>query len=861
MRRLISLLFTFVVTISALFSQSDCYLHINAGQSNAYKIHDELVVSWENTFKTNNTCDYFELVNISKGGTLLNKHVNGGELWDLNTSTIQNKVDFLVAEGCTDITYTMSWYQGEQDAFKTFTTYQSYKDGLEQIQTDYATFIGVDTLPMFIVEINADSAQWNLRTEDAVDQAGEDYANENNRVEYHDISSYDGSTYIHKEFNDSTQMYENIYKDGIHLNDWFVDQDVEPAIQSWVADEIGWTPGSYSCPCVPDTLISSEMFCEGESFVWLGEIFTTPGSYEVITLNYHGCDITNQLTLTTYTAGDDNCSCNTISFVHFADGLDIWEAPGGGHSKLINSANFANSGTKTWRLRGNHGSNSSLYSNNVDFSTEFELSFFYYPKNMGVDDYFLVEEGTNGNFTVIDTFGVGSGVINGVIANANLTINSPSSDQLRIRTVTTNNGNHIYLDDIKIQECPQPVPCQGFSIVDFEAGEIGIWASAGGSFSRIINNDTIAASSGAKSWRLRGDHGINSAIYSDSIDFNSEFEFVFHCYPRNVEAGDFFYVEARNNGVFEVIETFTVGTELQNALGGWHSITINNPAYDQLRIRSLGNQNNDMFYFDDLEINDCPPSDGCTAFSYVDFNNDSLDVWESPPGSFSLLMNNAPQAHDGKCWRLRGNEGIASSIYTDSVDFNNEFELSFYYHPIEVEAGDFFYVEAGLNGVFDVLETFSVGAGMQNDTPDSITLIINEPGYDQLRIRAETTANNEKVFIDNLEIKDCGPPNSSIISNETDYTEMLSHKEIIIDKSPITIYPNPISDILRIDCNQLVDCNLNVEIYDIMGRIIQRSIISQNDNEMNLSSVDNQLLIIHVFGSEMKSTFFKVIKQ
>lgn len=714
MIRFLCFLFTFIVFNSSLLSQSNCYLHLNAGQSNAGKIYDELLDSWEATFKTDNTCDYFEVANIATGGTMLHRHLQTGDLWNYNTSQIQAKLDFLATVDCDTLIITMSWYQGEQDAFKVATTYASYKAGLAQIQADYSTFLGLSEIPMLIMEINADSADWNLVSEDAVDQAGEDYASENSFVDYHDISSYDGSTYIHQELNNSTGQYENMYADGIHCAQWYVDQYITDTIQNWVANEIGWTAGTYSCPCVADTIVSNEQFCAGESFVWQGQILTTPGFYEEITSNYHGCDITNQLTLTEYPVGDTICDCITESFVHFEDGnMGGWEGPGGSFSKKINNATFANSGSKSWRLRGDKGVNSSIYSNAVDFSAAFGLSFHYHPHSVGFDSHFHIEgRDSNGDFQIIKTFSIGEEIVNDVPEFVDIAIYEPGYDQLRIRTEAASNADFIYLDDIKIDDCPPPFEeeeeeeCMPISFVDLDDGSLGIWESPGGTFSKMFNHPAFA-SSPSKSWRLRGHEGVNSSIYSNTVDFSFAFELSFHYYPKNVEAGDYLYIEGRNSS----------------------------------------------------------------------------------------------------------------------------------------------------NGEFDIIDTLGVGDEIVNNEPEFITFYINEPGYDQLRIRSQTTVNNELFFLDDLKIDTCD------IGGGGARLDMSGNLELEAEVLQFSVYPNPVSSVLSIESNQSYEDQLTVELFDLNGRLIQRSSISQHDNQLDISALHNQLLIVRVSGNGIESRIFKVLKQ
>ena len=252
------------------FSQScgNCHLHINAGQSNAVLIEDDIEEVWDNTLRTRN-CGYdiFYVVHIGDGGTYINQHLNPnaghpsapignqnqGQLWTYNTDSIQTALNYLNSLGCNNIEITMSWYQGEADAnwanSDNTTTYNWYLDALGYLHNDYASFLGLTELPLFIIEIN--SATNILTFESAVDDAGEDYANANTDVFYYEIANTGTpSAPIYQAFNNVAGQVQDIYGtgQGVHAKDWFSEQYTIPALGTWVEGITGCT--NTALPCI-----------------------------------------------------------------------------------------------------------------------------------------------------------------------------------------------------------------------------------------------------------------------------------------------------------------------------------------------------------------------------------------------------------------------------------------------------------------------------------------------------------------------------------------------------------------------------------------------------------------------------------
>lgn len=76
----------------------------------------------------------------------------------------------------------------------------------------------------------------------------------------------------------------------------------------------------------------------------------------------------------------------------------------------------------------------------------------------------------------------------------------------------------------------------------------------------------------------------------------------------------------------------------------------------------------------------------------------------------------------------------------------------------------------------------------------------------------------------------------------------------------ISLYPNPVKDVLFVDFNQEKMSNSSYQLYDAQGKLIKKGNFKQKKNELDMSSLPVSFYIIRIFNdSEMVKTF-KIIK-
>ena len=91
-------------------------------------------------------------VNAATGGTAIDLHLPGGELYEVNDAKIRAALEAKLAAGCTTVYPVLHWWQGESDA--TRQSAPTYSAKFKKIYAYYTSIFG-DNFTMNIYEINS----------------------------------------------------------------------------------------------------------------------------------------------------------------------------------------------------------------------------------------------------------------------------------------------------------------------------------------------------------------------------------------------------------------------------------------------------------------------------------------------------------------------------------------------------------------------------------------------------------------------------------------------------------------------------------------------------------------------------------
>jgi hypothetical protein len=152
-----------------------------------------------------------------------------------------------------------------------------------------------------------------------------------------------------------------------------------------------------------------------------------------------------------------NCTTTDIDFNDFEAGFGIWN-DGGSDCILISRAAYANSGTRSIRIRDNTSSSVTTTDNlALGGFSEVTIDFTYIAQSMENGEDFWLQASTDGgaNFATLITWARGVDFSNNSREFETVTItgNFTNSTKFRFRCDATSNNDMIYLDDINITGC------------------------------------------------------------------------------------------------------------------------------------------------------------------------------------------------------------------------------------------------------------------------------------------------------------------------------------------------------------------------------------------------------------------------
>jgi len=212
----------------------------------------------------------------------------------------------------------------------------------------------------------------------------------------------------------------------------------------------------------------------------------------------------------------------------------------------------------------------------------------------------------------------------------------------------------------------------------------------------------------------------------------------------------------------------TVGEVFDNNCNCGAGVVVdsdNDGVCDAFDICSAGDDNVDL---DNDGIPDaCNESQDCAELSFTNFEG-GLGIWND--GGIDAYLYSGVSKSGTKSMRLRDNDGIASSIFTNPLDLSAaaDPEIQFSFYPESMELGEKLLLEVSLDGgsTFSIFKTWTSGTDFSNGiwvdatakftslTLTSVTII---------RLRCDASSTTDKVYIDDISILDC--PDGSISSN------------------------------------------------------------------------------------------------
>ena len=257
---------------------------------------------------------------------------------------------------------------------------------------------------------------------------------------------------------------------------------------------------------------------------------------------------------------------------------------------------------------------------------------------------------------------------------------------------------------------------------------------------------------------------------------------------------------------------------------------------------------------DDTDV--CVPNasncgSGCTSFDLNGFES-TLGIWNDGGGDARAGSYPAYASTGNNAVRIRDNSGVASSIFTDPLNFSGvpSLEVSFSFYPRLMENGEDFFLEVSTNGgsSFAIIEDYITGTDFVNNQQYDIVETIpgsNLSANTVLRFRCDATANQDEIYLDDIEISTCATddivelPQEKLNTRASENISISNNFDDDDSDSEVILYPNPASTILNLKLDSDISLIESVEFFDLKGAKI-KALTNVNENllELDLNDIE-----------------------
>jgi hypothetical protein len=275
---------------------------------------------------------------------------------------------------------------------------------------------------------------------------------------------------------------------------------------------------------------------------------------------------------------------------------------------------------------------------------------------------------------------------------------------------------------------------------------------------------------------------------------------------------------------------------------------------------------------------DCAPCNtgGCTDVQ-IDFNNfeSGWGIWNDGGSDCRLSSNDAAYANSGSfCVRIRDNTS-SSVMTTDNLNLTGfeEVTIDFTYIAASMESGEDFWLQASTNGgsSYQTLVTWARGTDFVNNVREFESVVITGTftSNTRFRFRCDASVNNDRIFIDDVNISGCTNGGSRDAGEATQ--DVATALETIEEARPmlsnINLFPNPTRELLNVNfmMNQELDGKMQVFVTDMAGRMMQQqqwlTTSGEQMHTLNVSQFSPGIYLLHMINGNERVTKKFVVTQ
>ncbi|MBC7775288.1 MAG: T9SS type A sorting domain-containing protein [Phycisphaerae bacterium] len=234
--------------------------------------------------------------------------------------------------------------------------------------------------------------------------------------------------------------------------------------------------------------------------------------------------------------------------------------------------------------------------------------------------------------------------------------------------------------------------------------------------------------------------------------------------------------------------------------------------------------------------------------SYVSINSNGFQtgfgIW-TDGGEDCVRTNNATYANSPTYSILLRDNTNTSVMSTTNQNWTSYDELTvdFSYYAVSFENGEDFWLQISTNGgsSYTTVGDFNAGTQFSNGVHTSGQVVIAGPftSNTRLRFRADASADDDRVYIDDVVITGCQQPGFNGGGGDRNYSG-LEHAE----QAGITNFragPNPATDHINIQFDATGNLETTLQLRDLAGRLVLQQVVPAIEGENNISIPMNNL--------------------
>ena len=239
------------------------------------------------------------------------------------------------------------------------------------------------------------------------------------------------------------------------------------------------------------------------------------------------------------------------------------------------------------------------------------------------------------------------------------------------------------------------------------------------------------------------------------------------------------------------------------------------------------------------------PCGGGTC-NYVTYNSNNFDaswgIW-TDGGTDCARINNATYANS-PTYSIQLRDNTTTSVMTTSnqnLSAYNELTVTFSYIAVSFETGEDFWLQKSTNGgsTYTTVGDFNAGTQFTNGVRQSGSVVIPGPftSTTRLRFRADASADDDVVYIDDVVITGCQLQGKGNAQTERDNPLALDEgDEAASGLSKVSVLPNPASEVFHLRFEAANKGELSIQLLDLAGRLAveQHGAVEKGENRFDI---------------------------